>query len=108
MYGHSLGGNIAANYVLRRKPALKGLIITALILNWLSILRHGKLLRSKIMAKILPALTLPTELELAALSRDQSVVDAYKNDPLVHDKISATFLLMCIRQVCTQLNMPVI
>jgi len=34
---------------------------------------------------------LPTGLELAALSRDQAVVDAYKNDPLVHDKISSAF-----------------
>ena len=45
------------------------------------------------MAKILPALTLPTKLELAALSHDQSIVDAYKSDPLVHDKISAAFFI---------------
>lgn len=93
MYGHSLGGNIAANYVLRRKPALQGLIITSPYFKLAFEPPRWKVALSKIMAKILPALTLPTELELAALSRDQAVVDAYKNDPLVHDKISAAFFV---------------
>jgi acylglycerol lipase len=93
MYGHSLGGNIAANYVLRRQPALKGLIVTAPYFKLAFNPPAWKAVLSKIMAKILPALTLPTELELAALSHDQSVVDGYKNDPLVHDKISSTFFI---------------
>lgn len=93
MYGHSLGGNIAANYVLRRQPSLKGLIITAPYFKLAFDPPAWKVAMSKIMAKVLPALTLPTELELAALSREQSVVDAYKNDALVHDKISATFFI---------------
>jgi alpha-beta hydrolase superfamily lysophospholipase len=91
MYGHSLGGNIAANYVLRRQSALKGLIITAPYFKLAFDPPGWKVAMSKIMAKIFPALTLPTELELAALSKDQAVVDAYKNDPLVHDRISAAF-----------------
>ena len=91
MYGHSLGGNIAANYVLRRQPALKGLIVTAPYFKLAFDPPKWKVAMSKIMAKIFPALTLPTELEQAALSREQAVVDAYKNDPLVHDKISAAF-----------------
>ena len=91
MYGHSLGGNIAANYVLRRQPAFKGLIVTAPYFKLAFDPPKWKVFLSAVMAKILPALTLPTGLELAALSRDQAVVDAYKNDPLVHDKISSTF-----------------
>lgn len=91
IYGHSLGGNIAANFVLRRQPVLKGLLITAPYFKLAFEPPSWKVAMSKIMAKILPALTLPTGLELAALSRDQLVVDAYKNDPLVHDKISAAF-----------------
>jgi acylglycerol lipase len=93
IYGHSLGGNIAANYVLRMQPLLKGLIVTAPYFKLAFNPPAWKVALSKIMAKILPALTLPTELELAALSREQPVVDAYKNDPLVHDKISATFFI---------------
>lgn len=91
MYGHSLGGNIAANYVLRRQPALMGLIVTAPYFKLAFDPPAWKVAMSKIMAKILPALTMPTGLELAALSKDQAVVDAYQNDPLVHDKISAAF-----------------
>ncbi|MFM6925006.1 MAG: lysophospholipase, partial [Ferruginibacter sp.] len=91
LYGHSLGGNLAANYVIRRQPALKGLMVTAPYFKLAFDPPKWKVIMSKIMAKIVPALTLPTELELAALSRDQAVVEAYKNDPLVHDKISAAF-----------------
>ena len=93
MYGHSLGGNIAANYVLRRKPALKGLIVTGPYFKLAFNPPAWKVALARLMAKVLPALTLPTQLELAALSHDQSVVDGYKNDPLVHDKISSTFFL---------------
>jgi len=87
------GGNIAANCVLRRQPVLKGLIDTAAYFKLAYDLPGWKVALIKIMAKILPALTLPTKPELAALSKAQWVVDAYKNDPLKHDKISATFFL---------------
>jgi acylglycerol lipase len=93
IYGHSLGGNIAANYVLRRKPVLKGLIVSAPYFKLAFNPPAWKVAMSKIMAKVLPALTLPTGLELAALSHDQSVIDGYKNDPMVHHKISSTFFI---------------
>ena len=91
IYGHSLGGNIAANYVLRRQLAVKRLIITAPYFKLAFDPPGWKVAMSKLMAKVLPALTLPTQLELTALSRVRSVMDEYKNDPLVHDKISAAF-----------------
>lgn len=91
MYGHSLGGNIAANYVLRNKPVLKGLIITAPYFKLAFDPPAWKLVMSKIMAKVFPSLTLPTELETEALAKDQAVTEAYRNDPLVHDRISAAF-----------------
>lgn len=91
MYGHSLGGNIAANYVLRRHPDLKGLIITAPYFKLAFDPPAWKLAMSKIMAKIFPSVTLPTELEIEALAKDKTVTEAYTNDPLVHDRISAAF-----------------
>lgn len=37
----------------------------------------------------MPTLTLPTNLASHFISQDKKVVEAYRNDPLVHDKISA-------------------
>jgi len=44
---------------------------------------------AKVMSKLLPSLTMNNGLYLPGLSRDASVVEAYKNDPLVHPKVSA-------------------
>jgi alpha-beta hydrolase superfamily lysophospholipase len=91
LYGHSLGGNLAANYVIRRKPKLQGLILSAPYFKLAFEPPKWKLIMAKAMAGIYPAFTLPTELDQTALSRDPAVVAAYQTDPLVHDKISAAF-----------------
>ena len=89
LYGHSMGGNIVANYLLREKPAIQGAIISA---PWLRLAFPDpaiKVFLGKIMYKLWPGLTLPTGLNTKHLSRDTEVVKAYENDPLVHAKISA-------------------
>ncbi|MBD0349956.1 MAG: alpha/beta hydrolase [Flavisolibacter sp.] len=93
LYGHSMGGNLAANYVLRRKPQLKGLILTSPYFKLAFEPPKWKVTLAKAMAGIIPTFTQPTEIELAALSRDEAVVDTYKNDPLVHDKITSAFFI---------------
>ncbi|MEW6663794.1 MAG: alpha/beta hydrolase [Thermodesulfobacteriota bacterium] len=45
------------------------------------------------MKKIAPALARSSRLETAALSRDPEVVKAYVNDPLVHDRITASLFM---------------
>lgn len=91
LYGHSMGGNLAANYVLRRKPQLAGLILTGSYFTLAFEPPKWKMHLARFMTGLFPALTLPTGIELAALSKDPAVVAAYQNDPLVHDKISAAF-----------------
>ena len=89
LYGHSMGGGLVLNFVTRRGPDLTGLIATA---PWIRLAFEApriKVIAGKILRKLLPALTLPTGLDANFLSRDQAVVDAYLNDPLVHDQISA-------------------
>lgn len=89
LYGHSMGGGLVLNYVARRNPALTGLIATA---PWIRLAFEApaiKVIAGKILRKILPALTLPTGLDVRFLSRDETVVQAYKDDPLVHDRLSA-------------------
>jgi alpha-beta hydrolase superfamily lysophospholipase len=89
LYGHSMGGNIALNYALRRQPDLTGLIATG---PWIRLAFEApaiKVLIGRMLRRIAPKLTLPNGLATGSLSRNPEVVKAYEQDPLVHDKISA-------------------
>jgi alpha-beta hydrolase superfamily lysophospholipase len=89
LYGHSMGGNLALNYVLRRNPVLNGLIVTG---PWIRLAFQPpalKIVAGKLLRRLLPTLTLPTGLTARFISRDESVVKAYISDPLVHNKVSA-------------------
>lgn len=88
LYGHSMGGNLVINYVLRRKPELRGVIATG---PWLKLAfdvspaRYGM---ARFMSRLFPSLTQASGLEQDALSREPQVIDDYAVDPLVHDRIS--------------------
>ena len=89
LYGHSLGGNEVINYALRRKPALAGVVATSPGLRTAFKPPAAQLAVGRLMNKLWPAFTMPNGLELAAISRDPAVVEAYQQDPLVHDRLSA-------------------
>lgn len=88
LYGHSMGGGLVLNFITRRGAIVTGLIATG---PWIRLAFEApriKVIAGKVLRKFMPALTLPTGLDVNFLSRDQAVVDAYKNDPLVHDRLS--------------------
>ena len=89
LYGHSLGGGIVLNYLIRRKPDVTGAIVTS---PWV-ILKESppalKLLLAKLAGRLMPGMTQPSGLKTGYLSHDQEVVTAYEHDPLVHGLISA-------------------
>jgi acylglycerol lipase len=90
IYGHSLGGGIVLDYILRKKPKIKGAIVTS---PWLRLSfepEKSKLILASVMRVILPALKLPSGLTLEDLCHDKTVVEEYRNDPLVHGKISVS------------------
>ena len=93
LYGHSLGGNFVINFALRCRPELVGVIATG---PWLKLAfqpASSKVMLGKIMNNILPGFSQASGLDTRALSHDPEVVNAYENDPLVHDKISARLFL---------------
>lgn len=93
LYGHSLGGNLVLNYVLRRQSHLKGVIATA---PWLRLAFEPpafKIALGKITNYIWPSFSQKSGLDTKALSRNLKVVHAYENDPLVHDHISARMFI---------------
>lgn len=93
LYGHSMGGNLVMNFSLRRKPDLGGVIATDPLLKLAFAPPAIKVALGRFMNNIAPGFTQASGLETKALSRDPKVVDAYINDPLVHDKISARLFL---------------
>lgn len=88
IYGHSLGGILVLNYVLRRKPALAGAIVTSPGLRTALEEQKAKVALAKILGALLPSSGLPSGLDASAISRDPEVVRRYREDPLVHDKIT--------------------
>ena len=90
LYGHSLGGGIVLDYLLRKKPELKGAIVTS---PWLRLSFEpdkSKIRMASIMKNILPGLAQPSGLVVDHISHDREVVEKYAADPLVHDRISVS------------------
>lgn len=90
IYGHSLGGGIVIDYVLRKKPSFRGAIVTS---PWLKLSfqpSRFKILLASLMKNLLPGLVQPSGLVVDHISHDREIVEKYQTDPLVHDKISVS------------------
>lgn len=105
LYGHSMGGNLVANYMIRMNTnEISGFILTS---PWLKLAFEPpawKVRLGEIVDKIYPALTQPSELDASQLSKEATVVKAYKEDPLVHDKISARLFRIIVDSGIYALN----
>jgi len=82
LMGHSMGGLIALEYTLRHPDGLRGIIASSPALA--TGLPPVLFFISRVLSKIWPRLGMDTKLDAAGVSRDPAVVEAYRNDPLVH------------------------
>lgn len=90
LYGHSMGGGIVLNYLLRKKnSSIRGIIATAPALRPAFEPAKLVLLLGKVMRSIYGGFVQGNQLDVTKISRDAAVVAAYKNDSLVHDRLSA-------------------
>jgi acylglycerol lipase len=90
LYGHSMGGGILLDYLIRMAPKLKGAIVTS---PWLKLSfepTRSKIRLAAMIKNIFPTFIQPTGLIAEHISHDKVVVNKYKNDPLVHGKISVS------------------
>jgi alpha-beta hydrolase superfamily lysophospholipase len=85
LLGHSQGGLIALNFVLHDPSGLDGVVVSGPVLGKLPI-SPFLLLLARILSRIWPKLSMETGLDVHALSRDEAVVEAYVDDPQVHNK----------------------
>jgi len=90
LYGHSLGGGIVLDYIIRKNPGIRGAIVTS---PWLRLSFEPskiKVTLVSVMKYLLPGLIQPSGLVVEHISHDESVVAKYRADPLVHGKISVS------------------
>ena len=90
LLGHSLGGLIVLDNVLHDSSGLVGVVASGPLLCAPGI-SPFLLWVGKVLSRIWPGLALDVGLDVTALSRDGSVVEAYVNDPLVHGKATPRF-----------------
>lgn len=90
LLGHSMGGLFATRFALEQASSLRALILSspALALS----LSGGQKLLLKTMNTIAPHVGVPNGLDANGLSHDKVVVQAYRDDPLVHNKATASLL----------------
>lgn len=89
LYGHSFGGNIVANYILKRNTnEIAGAVLSS---SWFTAQIRPTKIEFKlahIMNRIWPAFTQGSRFSSSMLTRDAACNQAYENDPLVHRKMS--------------------
>ena len=89
LYGHSFGGNVLVNFLIKKQPNyLKGAILSA---AWMQLAKEPSMVDlslAKLMNNIYPSFTQNNKLDSNELSGDKKVCVEYTEDPLNHDQIS--------------------
>ena len=84
--GHSMGGLVASVFAAARNRPIDGLVLSSPALD--PGLSGFQKLLLKVIPRIAPNFTVGNGLNPDFISRDPAVVQAYKSDPRVHDRIS--------------------
>lgn len=80
LFGHSLGGLIAANYVVRGRPAPDLLVLSAPALQ--AEVPAWQRAMATALGRVVPKLAVPNSFDGSLLSRDEVVANTYRDDPL--------------------------
>jgi len=91
IYGHSLGGMLAIKYALSHPGEYSGVILSAPMFKPAFEPPKWKVMLGRSIQSIWPTLSLSNEVDMNTLTRDKTILEAHKIDPLSHDRISAKF-----------------
>ena len=103
LYGHSLGGGIALNYLVTGKNMDSGIITSP----WLKLSFEPpkiKILLARVLSGLIPSLLQSSGLDPVDLSSDKNVVKEYRSDPLIHFLISIKLYVSATRNAAALLN----
>jgi len=94
LLGHSMGGNLAANYMLRRHeiaadaPQPIGLILSGAMFLPQKPPPRPQIFAAWLTGYLLPWWTIRAPVDTNSLTRNIDVVDAIRRDPLMHNRLS--------------------
>ncbi|MEA1976570.1 MAG: alpha/beta hydrolase [Chloroflexota bacterium] len=114
LLGHSMGALIALDFILSENEKLAGAIISGASIDPSGVAKPHLVAIVRILSRIYPRFAIDLGLDIDAISRIPSVVTAYKEDPLVHGKVSArwgTESLSTLKSVKMQgenINIPIL
>jgi alpha-beta hydrolase superfamily lysophospholipase len=106
LLGHSMGGLIVIRYALARGDELSGIVVSSPALGTHPDFRPPWLLRMLVglLSHVAPRLRVPSDLDVDAISRDPDVVRAYRDDPLVSDKVSSRWYAEILKSMRTAME----
>jgi alpha-beta hydrolase superfamily lysophospholipase len=102
--GHSMGGLVVAAYASQRNPNVAGVVTSAPALSMPEDLSRARVIAARGLKWLAPRLSIASQLDPEALSRDPEVVHAYLEDPLVQRKITvslASEMLSAMKRTAT-------
>lgn len=88
LVGQSMGGLIALRYQQEYNTRFRGAVIVSPWLATAMAVPRWKVMASSLASRVLPSLPFRTGIDPANISRDPEIVEAYRADPLVHDRIT--------------------
>ncbi|MDG1572823.1 lysophospholipase [Robiginitalea sp. M366] len=91
LYGHSMGGNLVLNFVLRGLGSPDGVVASSPYLRLAFRPPAWKWKLGRLLYHLAPRLTLASGLDPNGISTDPAQVRAYREDPLVHDRVSPSY-----------------
>jgi alpha-beta hydrolase superfamily lysophospholipase len=99
LYGHSLGGIQVLYYALRRSPRLAGVIASSPALGSGTRVSPLKLTAAKLASRVIPTAVFTMGFLWEDLSRDSSLVESTKTDPLFQEGMSARLAIETLRAI---------
>lgn len=97
LYGQSMGGNLALNYIINRNQPVNALVITS---PWLRLTKEPSdliLYFSGLGSKIFPSFTLGNGLNSKDFSHNPDTIKDFVNDPFNHNRISFRLFTILFR-----------
>ena len=114
MLGHSMGGLIAAHYLLQNQHHFSGAILSAPALKISDTVPRSTILLGKFLAAVLPKYGI-IPINPDKVSRDPVVVQAYLDDPLIHKGHTSARLaselvkaMLRVQNGAATINLPVL
>ncbi|MFC6099038.1 alpha/beta hydrolase [Olivibacter domesticus] len=88
LYGHSMGGGIVTGFILKYKSSIQAAVITSpALLTYRKVPRYLLMILA-VLNKLIPNMRIKQGLNLQKISHDHQVIEAFKKDPLNHNKMS--------------------